>query len=111
MRSAPSGSPSRPDDPRRRIRPSFDGLWRKAAAPFAVLLASIPLAGCNPSVLNPKGPVGVGDGAILVGSVIIMLAIVVPTIARDPCLRLVVPRRPTPGRATCPTGSIPAGSS
>ncbi len=80
MRSAPSGSPSRPDAPRRRIRPSFDGLWRKAAAPFAVLLASIPLAGCNPSVLHPKGPVGIGDGAILVGSVIIMLAIVVPTV-------------------------------
>ena len=60
--------------------PSFDGRSRKAVAALAVIIASIPLAGCNPSVLNPKGPVGVGDGAILVGSVIIMLAIVVPTV-------------------------------
>ncbi len=74
MRDAPTGSPSRPDHVRPRRR--FIG----AAARFAVLLASISLAGCKPSVLNPQGPIGDGNATILIDSVAIMLAIVVPTI-------------------------------
>jgi cytochrome o ubiquinol oxidase subunit II len=38
------------------------------------------LSGCDWAVLNPKGPVGDGNATILVDSVAIMLAIVVPTI-------------------------------
>ncbi|WP_426437244.1 ubiquinol oxidase subunit II [Bradyrhizobium genosp. P] len=39
------------------------------------------LGGCNWVVLDPQGPVGTADKAILVDSLAIMLAIVVPTIA------------------------------
>src|SRR5271155_2315628 len=38
------------------------------------------LGGCDLAVLNPKGPVGDGNATILIDSVAIMLAIVVPTI-------------------------------
>ncbi len=38
------------------------------------------LAGCEWAVLNPKGPVGAADATILIDSVAIMLAIVIPTI-------------------------------
>ena len=47
-------------------------------APLAVALL---LGGCDWAVLDPKGPIGAGDSTILVDSVAIMLAIVVPTIA------------------------------
>ncbi len=43
------------------------------------LLAALALAGCQPNVLDPQGDVGRGDAAILIDSVAIMLAIVVPT--------------------------------
>jgi cytochrome o ubiquinol oxidase subunit II len=46
-------------------------------APFA---AAFLLSGCNLAVLNPKGPVGEGNASILLDSVAIMLAIVIPTI-------------------------------
>jgi cytochrome o ubiquinol oxidase subunit II len=38
------------------------------------------LCGCNAIVLDPQGPVGIADKTILIDSVAIMLAIVVPTI-------------------------------
>jgi cytochrome o ubiquinol oxidase subunit 2 len=38
------------------------------------------LAGCDWAVLNPKGPVGAANATILIDSVAIMLAIVIPTI-------------------------------
>ena len=38
------------------------------------------LAGCQPAVLDPRGPVGLANKTILVNSMAIMLAIVVPTI-------------------------------
>ena len=43
------------------------------------LLATLALAGCQPNVLDPQGQVGRGDATILINSVAIMLAIVVPT--------------------------------
>ena len=43
------------------------------------LLATLALAGCQPNVLDPQGQVGRGDATILMNSVAIMLAIVVPT--------------------------------
>lgn len=45
-----------------------------AAAPFI-------LTACHPDVLNPRGPIGLAEKTILIDSVAIMLAIVVPTIA------------------------------
>ena len=38
------------------------------------------LAGCQPGVLNPVGPIGTAERTILIDSLAIMLAIVVPTI-------------------------------
>jgi cytochrome o ubiquinol oxidase subunit II len=47
----------------------------------AVAVASaLALSGCDLAVLNPKGPIGAADKQILVDSVAIMLAIVIPTI-------------------------------
>jgi cytochrome o ubiquinol oxidase subunit 2 len=39
------------------------------------------LGGCNAIVLDPRGPIGIADKAILIDSLAIMLAIVLPTIA------------------------------
>src|SRR6202043_4037529 len=36
---------------------------------------------CDPVVLNPQGPVGIADKTIMIDSLAIMLAIVVPTVA------------------------------
>jgi cytochrome o ubiquinol oxidase subunit II len=51
-------------------------------SPRLFLLAAVApcLAGCDLAVLNPKGPVGAANAAILIDSVAIMLAIVIPTI-------------------------------
>jgi cytochrome o ubiquinol oxidase subunit 2 len=38
------------------------------------------LAGCSSAVLDPKGPIGAADRTILIDSLVIMLAIVIPTI-------------------------------
>ena len=57
-----------------------------------VLLGPIALTGCQAAVLDPRGLVGIADKTILLDSLAIMLAIVVPTIARDVRFRLVVPR-------------------
>jgi cytochrome o ubiquinol oxidase subunit II len=46
-----------------------------------ILGAPIVLAACQPGVLDPQGTIGDADRSILVGSVVIMLAIVIPTIA------------------------------
>jgi cytochrome o ubiquinol oxidase subunit 2 len=44
-------------------------------------LLALLLAGCGQGVLDPKGPVGAAERTLLIDSVAIMLAIVVPTIA------------------------------
>src|SRR6266566_10126339 len=51
------------------------------AARCAVVMAPIVLTACQPAVLDPQGPIGIADKTILVDSLAIMLAIVVPTIA------------------------------
>jgi cytochrome o ubiquinol oxidase subunit 2 len=53
---------------------------RRLAFRLAPLSAALLLSGCDWAVLNPKGPVGDGNATILIDSVAIMLAIVVPTI-------------------------------
>ncbi len=51
---------------------------RVAVAGFSLSVAA--LAGCHSAVLDPSGPVGAADKTILIDSLAIMLAIVVPTI-------------------------------
>ena len=51
------------------------------AARCAVFMAPIGLTGCQPAVLDPQGTVGIAEKMILIDSLAIMLAIVVPTIA------------------------------
>jgi cytochrome o ubiquinol oxidase subunit 2 len=58
-------------------------LWggiRRLAFRLAPLSATLLLSGCDWAVLNPKGPIADGNATLLVDSVAIMLAIVVPTI-------------------------------
>jgi cytochrome o ubiquinol oxidase subunit II len=47
----------------------------------SVLLTPLVLAACQHGVLNPKGPIGAANKTILIDSLAIMLAIVLPTIA------------------------------
>jgi cytochrome o ubiquinol oxidase subunit II len=51
------------------------------AARRAVILAPIVLTACEPAVLDPQGVIGIAEKTILIDSLAIMLAIVVPTIA------------------------------
>jgi cytochrome o ubiquinol oxidase subunit II len=51
------------------------------AARCAVLVAPIVLTACQPAVLDPQGFIGHAEKMILIDSLAIMLAIVVPTIA------------------------------
>ena len=44
------------------------------------IAALLSLAGCNAAVLDPRGPIGQAEKTILIDSLAIMLAIVVPTI-------------------------------
>lgn len=53
-------------------------VWR--ALRYSSVLIAVFLAGCHPAVLDPRGPVGLADRTILIDSLLIMLAIVVPTI-------------------------------
>jgi cytochrome o ubiquinol oxidase subunit II len=47
---------------------------------FCVLICAAMLAGCNEGVLDPKGPIAIAERQILINSLGIMLAIVIPTI-------------------------------
>jgi cytochrome o ubiquinol oxidase subunit 2 len=52
------------------------GAWR-----CAVVIAPIVLTACQAAVLDPQGPIGIAEKTILIDSLAIMLAIVLPTIA------------------------------
>jgi cytochrome o ubiquinol oxidase subunit 2 len=63
------------------VRPSaFQRRCRAIAAASTTLFLCGLLSGCHPAVLDPKGVVGTADSTILIDSVVIMLAIVIPTI-------------------------------
>jgi cytochrome o ubiquinol oxidase subunit 2 len=51
------------------------------AARFVAVVTPIALTACQPAVLDPQGIVGIADKTILIDSLAIMLAIVIPTIA------------------------------
>jgi cytochrome o ubiquinol oxidase subunit II len=44
------------------------------------LMALIPLTACDPAVLDPHGAIGIAEKTLMIDSLVIMLAIVVPTI-------------------------------
>ncbi len=62
-----------------RRSPSQSSAARRIARALAVI-ATLATAACQPVLLDPKGPIGRADRTILVDSLAIMLAIVVPTI-------------------------------
>src|SRR5262245_65558185 len=68
-----------------RPRPRFKGRSPAAAAlRCGAMLALLALAGCEQLiVLRPKGVVGEGTSSILIGSLIIMIPIVVPTLLAE----------------------------
>jgi len=59
-------------------RPVWPPAWLRR--PLLLAVAAPSLAGCERGVLDPKGPIDVADSTILIDSVAIMLAIVIPTI-------------------------------
>jgi cytochrome o ubiquinol oxidase subunit II len=63
-------------DQRQRLKARSQALL---ALKLGGLLLTLALAGCEPNVLNPQGEVGRGNATILIDSVVIMLAIVIPT--------------------------------
>jgi cytochrome o ubiquinol oxidase subunit II len=72
------------DQSQRQQRPVLRrGAWSAIAlAPrYGILLAPLAVAACQSGILNPKGPIGDANKQILIDSLAIMLAIVVPTIA------------------------------
>jgi cytochrome o ubiquinol oxidase subunit II len=65
-----------------RDRDGFSGRLRLVrAARWGLVVAPIVLTGCHLAVLDPQGVIGIADKTILIDSLAIMLAIVVPTIA------------------------------
>jgi cytochrome o ubiquinol oxidase subunit 2 len=54
---------------------------QKAAKPAAAVAATLSLSGCSFGVLDPQGPIGAAEKTILLNALVIMLAIIVPTIA------------------------------
>src|SRR5438445_4773835 len=47
----------------------------------ATIMAPIICTACQPAILDPQGPIGIAEKTILIDSLAIMLAIVVPTLA------------------------------
>src|SRR4051794_39035088 len=74
--------PAKPDGLSDSERPSQ--LFRSTSARAwrnAVVIAPILLTSCQPAVLDPQGPIGIAEKTILIDSLAIMLAIVIPTMA------------------------------
>ena len=71
----PDGPPDR-TGPLRRLRSV-----NARAARCAVFMGPIVLTACHPAVLDPQGFIGFAEKMILIDSLVIMLAIVIPTIA------------------------------
>jgi cytochrome o ubiquinol oxidase subunit 2 len=90
MASAHSGEPPRiSTHPGNLLKPAArragadmirSGRFQRLFLRLAPLTAAMFLGGCDWAVLNPKGPIGDGNATLLIDSVAIMLAIVVPTI-------------------------------
>jgi len=57
----------------------FHAAWRRLGR-CVPLTAALCLAACEPAVMSPQGTVGESDKIILIDSVVIMLAIIIPTV-------------------------------
>src|ERR1700720_4208184 len=75
MPTNPDGLPDS-EEPSQRLR-SRSARARRCA----VIMTPIVLTACQPAVLDPQGVIGIAEKTILIDSLAIMLAIVVPTIA------------------------------
>jgi len=75
MPAKPDGLPDS-DRSSRRLRSTGARAGR-----CAVVVAPIVLTACHAAVLDPQGPIGIADKTIMIDSLAIMLAIVLPTIA------------------------------
>jgi cytochrome o ubiquinol oxidase subunit 2 len=77
-----SAMPAKPDG-----LPDSKGFSERHRSPIcrvvrgAVVVGPIVLSACQPAVLDPQGPIGIAEKTILIDSLAIMLAIVLPTIA------------------------------
>lgn len=60
--------------------PVWKGALTRICRGSVFTLFSLALAGCTRGVLDPVGPVGADDAAILIDATVVMLAIVIPTI-------------------------------
>jgi len=63
--------------PEKSMRVAF---FAKAGRSLAIGAATLGLSGCARSILDPAGPVGADDATIFMDALLIMLAIVIPTI-------------------------------
>jgi cytochrome o ubiquinol oxidase subunit II len=74
----PAKADARPDRkrPSRRLR-----VTRARAGRCALVIVPLVLTACQPAVLDPQGPVGIAEKTLMIDSLAIMLAIVLPTIA------------------------------
>jgi cytochrome o ubiquinol oxidase subunit II len=61
-----------------KLAPRF--LIRPAASRIAAMLPVLAFGGCSGGVLDPKGPIGAANSLIMLDSLAIMLAIVIPTL-------------------------------
>jgi cytochrome o ubiquinol oxidase subunit II len=61
-------------------KPRRQSLASRSLARCGALALALSLAGCDLAVLNPQGPIGTNIRTILIDSLAIMLAIVIPTI-------------------------------
>jgi cytochrome o ubiquinol oxidase subunit 2 len=75
MPTKPNGPPGN-EGPLQRL-----GSTSARAGRCVVVMAPIALTACQPSVLDPQGFIGLSEKTILIDSLAIMLAIVLPTIA------------------------------
>jgi cytochrome o ubiquinol oxidase subunit II len=66
--------------PNRSATPDGIGSFAARASRAGIIVAPLALTGCDLAVLDPKGYIGASNETILIDSVAIMLAIVVPTI-------------------------------
>jgi len=57
---------------------NYKQTFHAAARAIAAIVCASILSGCSTGVLAPQGPTGAAQKSILIGSVVIMLAIVVP---------------------------------
>jgi cytochrome o ubiquinol oxidase subunit 2 len=73
---ARSGRPTDSDVTLQRLRSTITWADRCAVVPSLLVLTA-----CQPAILDPQGSVGIAEKTILIDSLVIMLAIVLPTIS------------------------------